>query len=89
MRNGVVSLSLTPKDVLMTNLQKNWDSIYYAFRNTSYWKNSANSTVDKSMYNQFACHFDFYDVGDTGPTWDLESETPDKGYYGFVLSKCN
>ena len=94
-RSGKISLSLTPRDGTVINKQKNWDSIYVTYKNDNYWKNSGNSTVDASMYNQFVCHYDFApyagnsSYADFLETWDLEPGTPDKGYWGFVNNKCN
>lgn len=87
-RNGVVSLSLTPMGNVIYK-DANWDSIYQTFHNSSYWQGSGNPTVDSSMYNQFVSHYDFSPYGDPGPTWDLEPSRVDKGYWGFVVDKCN
>ena len=87
-RSGVWSLSLTPKGNVVEK-NRTWNSIKNTFSHDTQWANSGNSTVDSSMANQFYCHYDFAWTGEAGPTWDLEPSTPDRGYLGFVLNKCN
>lgn len=76
-------------------------SVYPIFKSGGYSKDAAfdflkefhlgdshwNYRNVESMYNQFVCHYDW--AGFLKKPWNLEPDTPDKGYWGFVSDKCN
>lgn len=43
-----------------------------------------------TMRNQFYCHYDFVRIVDPDKeSWNLDTQIPDKGYFGFLASRCN
>lgn len=86
-RNGVVSLSLTPKDPYTIDKEPAWAEACLYFQYHPIYTQIDNPTKLNSMYNQFVCHADFARGFKT--PWNIEPVTPDKGYWGFVGSGCN
>ncbi|MBE6483084.1 MAG: DUF2599 domain-containing protein [Actinomyces ruminicola] len=43
-----------------------------------------------TMRHQFYCHYDFVRIVDPDKeSWNLDTRIPDKGYLGFLASRCN
>lgn len=91
-RNGEISLSIYPKDILFG---KNYDNpnqfmahVDYAFSlikdkfsSSSYWDNG------ESMYAQFHCHAMF--AGDSKTPWNIEPWRTETNLFKVIAAKCN
>lgn len=86
LRDNGWALSLTPIKAIF-KYDDAWNRVRLAFKDSTQWKNSGNSTVDSSMYNQYVCHYKI--AGTIKTPWNLEPWKPDKGYDGFVNARCN
>lgn len=87
-RNGVVSLSLKPNNILRIALitgsasmkQYSWDAIYNKFHKSSKWKNTS------SMKKQFYCHWYFAQFKSK---FNLEPSRPSVSWPKMIASGCN
>lgn len=86
-RNGVVSLSLNPKDAVRNEMSQAtvaWNYLSSTGNGgmgaTQYWKNTA------SMRAQYFCHFNFVK---TKSEWNLEPDLTTTDWWGTISGKCN
>lgn len=86
-RNNVISLSLNPIHPFTINKSDGWAEAVRFFQYHPIYTSIPNPSKYNSLLNQFDCHVDFAKGFKT--PWNLEPNTPDKGYRGFVGSKCN
>lgn len=92
-RDGVISLTLTPTDVIKNDPDQNhrsasWSLVQNECGDSQYWTNT------NSMYGQFNCHYQgqvlvyrgiLTDFGD----WDLEPSRPSTSYFDILVNGCN
>lgn len=86
-RSGVVSLSLNPVHPYSIDKENAWAEAVRYFQYHPIYRDISNPSKFMSLYNQFVCHADFAKGFKT--PWNIEPATKDKGYWGFVSSKCN
>lgn len=88
-RDGVMSLSLMPKDPwsILHNSNPPWYEAAQFFQYHPMYTKINNPSKFNSMYNQYLCHV-IIASGYKTP-WNLEPIKPDKGLSKWQLSGCN
>ena len=86
-RDGVVSLSVTPKSPGSIAKEESWQELIRYFQYHPFYTQETNPTKFNSLRNQYLCHVDFARQFKT--PWNIEPSKPDKGYWGFVSGLCN
>lgn len=83
-----ITISATPiKDRVNSSSQDAaWSEIYGYIKWHPLYLGVENPSKESSLLHQFQCHVHFAFLK---TTWNLETERPDKGFWGFVSSGCN